>query len=648
MCGFAGYIDFRGSTSEEALKHKAKEINACIAYRGPDSSGEWVDASCGVALGHRRLSILDLSLDGHQPMVSASGRYVIAYNGEVYNYEELKKNLKKDKASYKGHSDTEVILASIEEKGLTKSVNTFNGMFAFSLWDREQRKLYLVRDRLGIKPLYYAETNKHFIWGSELKPLMKSGFIDKEIDMESLGQFFKYNRVPAPRSIFKGVYKLLPGAILEFDLEKKNSKVEKFWNPIDIFKKGIENTFEGTAEEAINKLEGLLDSAVGMRMAADVPLGAFLSGGVDSSLIVATMQKLSSNPIKSFSIGFEEEQFNEAEHAKAVAVHLGTDHTEMYVTEQDALNVIPDLPNMWDEPFADSSQIPTYLVSKMTKQHVTVALSGDGGDELFGGYKRYHTADAIWKKLNKIPYPIRNTTSKLLNSVPDLLIEKSVAKVLTLLKKNALLSKLPKSLKGSAVHYLSSESLSDVYDQQISHWKNRSNLLNNHKILNSDLFQKIPHRNNIEQMMGYDLMTYLPDDILTKVDRASMMSSLEARVPLLDYRIVEYAWQLPFELKVSNGNEKHLLKELLYRNIPKRLIDRPKKGFGVPLGSWLRGPLKEWSQDLISENELSKHGLLNNNIVTETLKKHLNKEVDAQHYLWDILMFQSWYNKWNQ
>jgi asparagine synthase (glutamine-hydrolysing) len=647
MCGFAGFINFNTNSTNEELKASVIKMNKLIQYRGPDDRGEWIDETQGVALGHRRLSIIDLSKEGHQPMSSSSGRYVIVYNGEVYNFEKIRSEFNNDDLYFRGHSDTEVILACIEKYGLNVSLKLFNGMFSFALWDRREKKLFLVRDRLGIKPLYYSISNNSLIFSSELKPIMESGKVKKEIDKESLAQYFKYNRVPAPKTIFENVNKLKPGCILEFSLENKKQSITSYWEAKDVFKCGIEQPFLGNNTQALSELKKIIDDAVGMRMIADVPLGAFLSGGIDSSLVAATMQKLSKQPIQSFSIGFKENQFNEAEHARRVATHLGTNHTEMFVGEREALDIIPSIPTIWDEPFADSSQIPTFLVSNMTKQHVTVALSGDGGDELFGGYERYYITDKLWKRLNKFPYPIRNSFGKLLSNIPNNVIDSMSCFINPFLNKNLKYRNIPSSRIDSISKFLRYKNSSQVYNRIISHWKNTTKLINELKYTDEFInLDEIEGRNLIEKVMGFDLLTYLPDDILTKIDRASMANSLETRVPLLDHRLVEFAWQLPFDYKVNEQGQKWLLKQLLYEYIPKDLIDRPKMGFGIPLASWLRGPLKDWAKDLLSENQLSKHNLLNQDLIRETLDKHLNEEADLDAYLWDVLMFQSWYNEW--
>ncbi len=646
MCGFAGFINFRSIYSKEKLINSVKEINLSIKNRGPDNSGEWVDEKNQVALGHRRLSIIDLTEEGHQPMVSESGRYIISYNGEVYNFNEIRKNLNRPTSSYDGHSDTEVILACIEEHGLKKAVKLFNGMFAFALWDRSEREMHLVRDRVGIKPLYYAINQNNLIFASELKPLIKSGKINKRIDVSSLGEYFRYNRVPAPKTIFEDVKKLEPGQILTFDLESKDINIDRFWNALNVFEEGAKKPFTGSFEEGKNELRKRIDKAVKDRMVSDVPLGAFLSGGIDSSLVVATMQKISSNPVKSFSIGFEQDEFNEAEHAKRVAEYLGTDHTEMYVSEKDALNVIPDLPKYWDEPFADSSQIPTYLVSKMTRNHVTVALSGDGGDEMFAGYNRYYRANKIWEDFRKYPYPLRNIASRVLGYLPHQLIDTTYQFISPFISQELKFNHRPSSKIESISSALRFKSKSDIYRNIVTHWKDTSSLIN-YKHSSSYLsLDNIVGENFIEQMMGYDLINYLPDDILTKVDRASMANSLESRVPLLDHQIIEWAWKLPFQFKVRNHDSKWMLKQILYEYIPKDFLDRPKMGFGVPLATWLRGPLRDWTNDLLSEEQLSKHNLLNKEVVKNTKDRHMNNEADFHYYLWDLLMFQSWYNEW--
>jgi len=643
MCGFAGFIDFNRSMSKKYLNAYAKKLNEYIKYRGPDSHGEWTDENLGVAIGHRRLSIIDLSKEGNQPMVSSTGRYVISYNGEIYNFEKIKKKLSINKSNLRGHSDTEIILESIEEYGLITALEKFNGMFSFALWDRKEEMLFLVRDRIGIKPLYYSHNKNHFIFASELKPIIKSGFINKDIDIESLGAFFKYNYIPAPKTIFNGVYKLSPGTILSFSLNKKTINIQKYWDAGEICNQSIKKTYDSTEIDTKNRLRAHIDNSVSNRMISDVPLGVFLSGGVDSSLIAATMQKFNKTPIRSFSIGFGNDKYNEAIDAKKVADYIGADHTEMYVTEQDALNVIPNLAQIWDEPFADSSQIPTFLLSKMTRDHVTVALSGDGGDELFSGYSRYQIANKLWNNINKFPYVFRNFSSKILFNLPPALIDNSYKAISPLLSEELKFTHKPSSKINSIASILSQKNQSGVYDQIIDPWQNINPVSFKAETLN---LHNYPGKNFIEKMMAYDFANYLPDDILTKVDRASMANSLETRVPLLDHKLVEFIWELPHKYKVNEGKSKWILKQLLYEYLPKDIIDRPKKGFAVPLASWLRGTLRDWTKDLLNKNQLNKHNLLDASLIESILNKHLNNEGDFHPYLWKVLMFQSWYDEW--
>ncbi len=640
MCGFAGLIDLNRVKSNNELVEISNKINNTISYRGPDDHGVWVDQESGVALGHRRLSIIDLSSAGSQPMSSYSGRYIIAFNGEVYNYEELRKNLQRK--SFKSSSDTEVVLATIEEKGLFTAVSEFIGMFAFSLWDKKDKKLYLVRDRVGIKPLYYSHYKGYFCWGSELKPLLETGFVEKDIDRNSLGEFFQKGYISAPKSIFKNVKKLESGCILEFSLDENKYTIQNYWDVSSY--SGADVKFKGSESDAIEHLEELINDAIKIRMISDVPLGAFLSGGIDSSLVVASMQRLSAKPIKTFSIGFENSQFNEAKHAKDVANYLNTNHHELYITEKDAIDVIPDLPFIWDEPFADSSQIPTYIVSKMTKEYVTVSLSGDGGDELFGGYSRYFTSNRVWQKIKNTSGVKKKLARTLIENTPKGIIDNFYSLIEKALPQDLKFKHKPSSKITAILNLLNSNNFSEVYENVLFPF-NHLNPVKECDIAKLEL-NNMNKDCHFTQMMLHDFIDYLPNDVLTKVDRASMSNSLEARVPLLDHRIVEFAYNLPIDFKVKNGVSKFPLKEILYKKLPKSMMDRPKMGFSVPISSWLRSDLKEWAFDLLSERELNKHGLLKNKLILDALNDHVSEVSDMQVYLWRALIFQSWYKKW--
>jgi asparagine synthase (glutamine-hydrolysing) len=644
MCGIAGYWDRSNQTSPEVSQAIVTAMTDTLFQRGPDSSGVWLDPAAGVALGHRRLAILDLSPEGAQPMLSADGRYLIVFNGEIYNFEGLRSTLIELGYHFRGHSDTEVMLAAITEWGLTAAVQKFIGMFAFALWDTQARVLHLCRDRAGEKPLYYGWVGNTLLFGSELKALVAHPDWQGQIDRSALTLFVRYGYIPAPHSIYQGISKLTPGTILSFEGEQVQTAAPiPYWDLQTVVEKGIREPFQGSDREAISQLDKLLREIIQAQMVADVPLGAFLSGGIDSSTIVALMQAQSSRPIKTFSIGFTEQQYNEAEYAKAVAAHLGTEHTELYVTPTDALNVIPKLPQLYDEPFADSSQIPTFLLSEMTRQHVTVSLSGDAGDELFGGYSRYFLGSDIWQKISWIPVSIRQFYAKLLVSVSpkrwDLIVDKI----------GSVVPQLDKVQAGRKIHKiagaLGSKQPLEMYRELLSSWKHPAEL-----VLNSTEPETIvthppewlDRLDFAEQMMYLDAMSYLPDDILVKVDRAAMAVSLESRVPFLDRRVIEFAWQLPLSMKLRDDRGKWLLRQVLDQYVPSSLIDRPKMGFGVPLDGWLRLELRDWAESLLDAQRLEREGFFNVRAVRQQWTEHQSGEFDRSASLWNILMFQAW------
>ena len=640
MCGIAGTMD--QSTAE--LPSSVRGMVASIRYRGPDDFGVWCDERVGIGLGHARLSILDLSPEGHQPMVSASGRYVISYNGEVYNFAELRSELGVVGQKFRGHSDTEVMLAAFEEWGIEKAVQRFVGMFAFALWDKQTRTLTLGRDRLGEKPLYYGWQGEAFLFGSELKALRAHPAFRAEVDRNALALLLRHNYIPAPYSIYQGISKLSPGCLLTVSLSQRNPRIVPYWSGKQAIEAGLAHPFEGSESAAVSALEALLKDAVGQQMVADVPLGAFLSGGVDSSTVVALMQAQSSRPVKTFTIGFHEEGYDEAPHAKSVARHLGTEHTELYVMPKEAMDVIPRLPALYDEPFSDSSQIPTFLVSELARRHVTVSLSGDGGDELFGGYNRYFWATNIWRRVGWAPQPMRAALAGALMALPPSTwngVFRGLSRFLPVGWRYA----NPGDKLHKLAEILAVRTPEEIYLDLVSHWKQPTEVVRGTQEPPTVLTDPAQWANlpDFEQRMMYlDQMTYLPDDILTKVDRAAMGVSLETRVPFLDHRVVEFAWSLPLSMKIRHGQGKWLLRQVLYRHVPKELMERPKMGFGVPIDVWLRGPLKGWAEELLDEGRLQREGYFDPRPIRGKWAEHLTGRRNWSYYLWDVLMFQAW------
>ena len=632
-----------GQSSTE-LASSVRNMVAAIRYRGPDDSGIWCDESVGIGLGHARLSILDVSPMGHQPMVSASGRYVISYNGEVYNFAELRSELEAVGQKLRGHSDTEVMLAAFEEWGVEKAVQRFVGMFAFALWDKHTRTLTLGRDRLGEKPLYYGWQGQTFLFGSELKALKGHPAFRAEVNRNVLALFLRHNYIPAPYSIYQDISKLPPGCLLTVSLSQRNPRIMPFWSGKQAIQAGIARPFDESESAAVSALEALLKDAVGLQMVADVPLGAFLSGGVDSSTVVALMQAQSSRPVKTFTIGFHEEGYDEAKHAQLVARHLGTEHTELYVMPKEAMDVIPRLPALYDEPFSDSSQIPTFLVSELARKHVTVSLSGDGGDELFGGYNRYFWATNIWRRIGWAPQPIRAALAGVLTALPPSAWN-GVFKALACFLPAGWRYANPGDKLHKLAEILAVRTPEEIYLHLVSHWKTPAKMVhgaNEPPTVLTDPGQWADLPDFEQRMMYLDQMTYLPDDILTKVDRAAMGVSLEARVPVLDHRVVEFAWSLPLSMKIRQGQGKWLLRQVLYRHVPKELIERPKMGFGVPIDMWLRGPLKGWAEELLDEARLQREAYFDPRPIREKWAEHLTGRRNWSYYLWDVLMFQAW------
>jgi len=637
MCGITGFVTFRPA-EKAALEAQARKMSNAMAHRGPDGERVWADSEAGFATGHRRLSIVDLSEAGAQPMVSADGRYVICYNGEIYNAEDLRAELSPFDIAYRGHSDTEVLLEAWCRWGPRKTLEKLIGMFTICMWDRKERRMWLVRDRLGIKPLYWGKFGDLLLFGSELKALREHPGWPVEVDYDAVAAFLRLAYIPAPKSIYRGVQKLEPGTILEI-APGQEPRIERFWSLEDVIERTSANRFAGNEDEAEEALSRLLGDAVKRRMIADVPLGAFLSGGVDSSSVVALMQQGESRPVRTFSIGFNEDGYDEAPHAKAVAKHLGTDHTELYVDSRTAQDVIPLLPHIYDEPFADSSQIPTYLVSQMTRRQVTVALSGDGGDELFGGYNRYLHGAALQSWLAGIPGFVKTGARGAIRSLsPGAWDQVFRAAPRRFRPPNA----------GNKMHKLAGALQADgdqAYKQFLTQWPDPNSLLHTGTepaFLTDRPCLKSLVPDYIERMQYIDAKTYMVDDILTKVDRASMAVGLEARVPILDHRVVEFAWSLPGSMKIRDGKGKWLLRRMLSRHVPDALIERPKMGFGVPIEHWLRGPLKAWANDLLSAKSLERNGL-NPAPIRARWDAHQSGRENHQYPLWTVLMLQSWF-----
>ncbi|MEQ9560247.1 MAG: asparagine synthase (glutamine-hydrolyzing) [Rhodospirillales bacterium] len=641
MCGIAGVFSPRARLD---LRDAALRMAETLTHRGPDASGIWADADAGIALGHTRLSIVDLSPAGSQPMTSSCGRFVISYNGEVYNAQDIRKELgDAGHISFRGHSDTEVILEAFARWGVPKTLKRMVGMFAFALWDKADRSLTLARDRLGIKPLYWGHAGEALLFGSELKALAAFSGFTKQVDRNALAAYLRLNYVPAPLSIFEGVHKLEPGCLLRLTAGGAPT-IERYWDMREVARSGQQSTRSMDDADAVDEADRLIRDAVRLRMVADVPLGAFLSGGIDSSTVVALMQAQSTRSVKTFSIGFSEASFNEAQHASAVARHLGTDHTEFYVSPEDAQQVIPLLPDMFDEPFGDSSEIPTHLISRLTRAQVTVALTGDGGDEVFCGYTRYVWGDFLNRYTSPIPQCLRTGAARMLRGLREE-------------QWDALLSPLPNrwlpSHPGEKVwkmaDVLSQPDGMALYRRLVTAWEDPGSLVPGSReprtvIWDASVADDAPAF--MERMQLLDTLTYLPEDILTKVDRASMAVSLEARVPLLDHRLVEFAWSLPRAMRVRGKQGKWLLRQVLNRYVPTALTDRAKMGFGIPVGQWLRGPLRDWAEDLLQEDRLAEGDLLRPEAIREAWSMHLSGRRNLTTELWTVLMFQSWRRRW--
>lgn len=647
MCGITGFWNSKGVSLGEG-RELLSEMCHQMELRGPDDEGGWVEPDAGVGLGFRRLAILDLTPLGHQPMRSESERFTITFNGEIYNSPELREELARLGHSFRGHSDTEVILAAMEEWGTRRATERLNGMFAYAVWDAKERSMTLGRDHVGIKPLYYGWAGGSFLYSSEIKPLHAYPEFRKygtELDEDSVQDFLLYGYIPAPNTIFKSLRKLPPGHILELRSATERPAPYPFWSVQDAVNRGRRNPFRGSEQEAVGALEDLLKSSIKMQMLSDVPLGAFLSGGIDSSTVVALMQAQSSKPVKTFTIGFQEAKYNEADAAAIVAKHLGTDHSALIVTPQESQSVIKTLPEMYDEPFADASQIPTFLVSRLARQSVTVSLSGDGGDELFGGYQRYLFSQKLWGYLSKTPLAARRGVQKWIESQDVATLEKrfqsfsSMGKISG--KEGPIGHKLKKLAPFLGVKSPEGFAYADAKVQRADDL-----LLGFHEPTRSIEVGDVNVANFIERMMVFDSISYLHDDILTKVDRASMGVSLESRVPILDYRILEFAWTLPFHYKVRDGKGKWILRQIFQKHLPAELLERPKSGFAIPVGEWLRTDLRDWAEDLLDDDHIASEGLLDAKAVRRRWDEHLTGAYNWDSSLWKVLMLQAWRARW--
>ena len=645
MCGFAGIL---GATAPaDALTDRTARMIAPIRHRGPDDEGIWVDGPAGVALGFRRLSIIDLSPLGHQPMTSPSGRFVAVFNGEIYNFRELRHELEQHGYLFRGHSDTEVILAAFERWGIADAVRRFVGMFAIAVWDADRRALSLVRDRLGKKPLYVYQEPGLVTFGSELKTLFAGPSFDRTIDRAALASYLRYLYIPAPKTIFERAIKVPAAHILTiWDARSPLPASEPYWSLQDVARGGLARPRAGSDQEAVDELDALLVDAVRRRMYSDVPLGALLSGGIDSSTVVALMQEASNRPVKTYTIGFDDEEFDEAAHAAGVARHLGTDHTQLPLSGDEARSLIPRLPEIFDEPFGDPSQLPTLLVSQLARREVTVALSGDGGDELFGGYNRYVYGTRVLPRVNRLPRSLRHAVAAGMGSVPSTAWDR-------LPHLAGAAAAVPGGRVGERINKLqnvmSADSVGGMYRSLLSAWQQPERLVldyqaeadENDRILDAGEPSEL-----LDRMMLADQTMYLPDDLLAKLDRASMAVSLEVRAPLLDHRVVELSWRLPRSLKLRGRCGKWILRQVLYRRVPRALIERPKMGFSVPIDRWLRGPLRRWAAGLISREEVSRGGLLDSEPIDRAWNELQAGRRPAGAALWAVLMFQAWRTRW--
>lgn len=644
MCGITGFYDLDKTAPRDGLQAVARKMAGAIAHRGPDADGFWQDPDVPLVLAHRRLSIIDLSVDGAQPMASPNGRYEIVFNGEIYNFQTLRKDLEDEGATFRGRSDTEVMLAAFEVWGVNRALQRLNGMFAFALWDREKRQLHLVRDRMGKKPLYIGWAGKSFVFGSELKAFRAHPDFKPEVNRNALALYMRFGCVPAPHTIYQGVWQMPPGTriTLVFDLLSAGDDLAKdcapYWSPPRVVEEACHNPLRGSDLELTNQFENLLRDCVRERMISDVPLGAFLSGGINSSTVVALMQAQSNQKIKTYCIGFNEKGYDEAAAAQAVARHLGTDHHEIILGPEQAQSVIPQLPDMYDEPFADSSQIPTYLVSKFAREQVTVALSGDGGDEMMGGYIRHQAIPSLWNRVGWWPQPARNFVANRIHGI-------------TIETWDRIGRAQPQF--GERIYKIADilplKSMEDIYIHVMSRWPNPTEIVRNSReplIALHDPAMLPRDLTFAERMMYGDALSYLPNDVLVKVDRASMAVALETRAPLLDYRVFEFCWRLPVDARIRGDQGKWLLRQVLARHVPDHLFNRSKQGFAAPIGDWLRGPLQDWAHELLRPLRLEQDGYLNPVPINTAWQEHLDGKGNHAHRLWTVLMFQAWLDRW--
>jgi asparagine synthase (glutamine-hydrolysing) len=650
VCGITGLLDPRQRTAPEHLAGQVSDMASQLTHRGPDDRGLWVEPDGRVAFGHRRLAVVDLSPEGRQPMVSPDGRWVVSYNGEIYNAPSLRAQLIDAGLALRGSSDTEVLVGAVQLWGLDRALEVAEGMFAFALWDRQRRALHLARDRFGEKPLYYGWIGRRLAFASELKALRVLPDFSPELDRDAVAQFLSHSCIPAPRTAYCGVFKLMPGTVATFaggGPAGSPPDIRPFWSARDAVESAGRRPLTGTPQEVTDQAEAVLSGSVAARMVADVPVGAFLSGGIDSSLVVALMQRLSTRPVRTYTVGFADRAFDESTEAAAVARHLGTDHTTLTVGDDDAAAVIPELADIWDEPFADISQIPVLLVSRLARTEVTVSLSGDGGDELFAGYNRHAWLERLWRRAGVLPTPVRTASGSALTRVPPGVVDGLAGLTRSLPARFQVRNPVGKVVKAGRV--LAADSAADAYLSLITHWESATSMVIGAvpRATTATTPAEWPPLSGItEQMLWLDLIGYLPDDILTKLDRASMATSLEARVPFLDRDVFDLAWRMPMDLKLRGGVTKWILRQVLYRHVPHALVDRPKMGFGLPIGSWLRGPLRPWAEELLSEDRLRRQGLLRPEPVRRAWSQHTSGRRDMAYELWDVLMLQAWVERW--